>query len=655
MAQSESPLQLDSLKRLLTAATTDTGRVILMSKLASGYGYSLPDSSLYYISRVFELSQKANYTYGKFLGYRSLFSVYNTVGDYPKVLESQINALKVAEQLPNRRLESMAPVHMSLGFVYREMNLYRENITQHAMTVKLQEQSGKPMSEIVSSYTNTSISYLALKLPDSAWYCVRKGYDLGMKAGNFNTINMAIMGTIEEGRGDFKEALATYHSAIELHEKKHERDNNYYLNRVYNSLAKLHLRLGNIDSCIFFGNMALSLSQLNHYLPYVRDAAKILSQGYETKHEQDSVVKFLKIMIAANDSVYNYDKLRQFQNIGFSEEQRQREITLAEEKYQNQVKYYLVLSALVVFLLIAFILYRNNRQKQQANLLLREQKQEIEKSLANLKVAQTQLIRAEKMASLGELTAGIAHEIQNPLNFVNNFSEVNAELISEMKKEIETGNVQEVKNIVSTLELNMDKITHHGKRADAIVKGMLQHSRKSTGIKEPTDINALADEYLRLCYQGFKARDKSFHVRLEKQFAQPISKVNISPQDMGRVLLNLYSNAFYSVLEKAKQQKEEYTPTVCVSTREIGDKTEICVKDNGTGIPTKIIDKIFQPFFTTKPTGQGTGLGLSLSYDVIKAHGGEIKVDTKEGDFTEFVIQIPQLLTGNYLGADDDK
>jgi signal transduction histidine kinase len=352
-------------------------------------------------------------------------------------------------------------------------------------------------------------------------------------------------------------------------------------------------------------------------------------------------------MIAANDSVYNHDKLRQFQNIGFSEEQRQREIRLAEEKYQNQVRFYLLLSALAVFLLIAFILYRNNRQKQQANLLLREQKQEIEKNLANLKVAQTQLIRAEKMASLGELTAGIAHEIQNPLNFVNNFSEVNAELIGEMKKEIESGNVPEIKNIISTLELNTDKITHHGKRADAIVKSMLQHSRKSTGNKEPTDINALADEYLRICYQGLKAGDKSFHVRLEKQFAVPVSKVNISSQDMGRVLLNLYTNAFYSVGEKAKQQKEDYTPTVWVSTREIGDKTEVSVKDNGTGIPSKIINKIFQPFFTTKPTGQGTGLGLSLSYDIIRAHGGEIKVDTKEGDFTEFVIQIPRLYPGD--------
>jgi two-component system NtrC family sensor kinase len=267
---------------------------------------------------------------------------------------------------------------------------------------------------------------------------------------------------------------------------------------------------------------------------------------------------------------------------------------------------------------------------------------DLKQSLEHLKATQAQLVQQEKMASLGELTAGIAHEIQNPLNFVNNFSEVNKELLTEMNDELDKGNINEVKAITKDVIDNEEKILHHGKRADAIVKGMLQHSRKSTGIKEPTDINALADEYLRLSYHGLRAKDKTFNATLQTDFDNSIEKINIIPQDIGRVLLNLFNNAFYGVTEKKKQAGEEYKPTVSVSTKKIDGKIEIRVKDNGIGIPQKVVDKIFQPFFTTKPTGQGTGLGLSLSYDIIKAHGGEIKVETKEGQYAAFIVELPK-------------
>ncbi|MDH4058740.1 MAG: ATP-binding protein [Cyclobacteriaceae bacterium] len=269
-------------------------------------------------------------------------------------------------------------------------------------------------------------------------------------------------------------------------------------------------------------------------------------------------------------------------------------------------------------------------------------KKQIEKTLVDLKQAQSQLVQSEKMASLGELTAGIAHEIQNPLNFVNNFSEVSNELLVEMKDEIEKGNTEEVKAIAQDVIQNLEKILHHGKRADGIVKGMLQHSRTSSGTKEPTDINALADEYLRLAYHGLRAKDKSFNSKFETDFDASLEKINVVPQDIGRVVLNLITNAFYAVSTKVLAKVEgEYTPTVIVSTKKEADKVLISVKDNGNGIPAKVLDKIFQPFFTTKPTGQGTGLGLSLSYDIVKAHGGELSVETKEGEGSEFVIQLP--------------
>ena len=303
----------------------------------------------------------------------------------------------------------------------------------------------------------------------------------------------------------------------------------------------------------------------------------------------------------------------------------------------------------------AFKLDRTEKVKRTTAILLEETIEELEQkrkaieetnsalhqSLEELKAAQAQLIQSEKMASLGELTAGIAHEIQNPLNFVNNFSEVSSELLDEMKQEIDKGDMEEVKAIADDVKQNLEKILHHGKRADGIVKGMLQHSRSSSGQMELTDINALADEYLRLAYHGLRARDKTFNAAMKTDYDDTIGLVRIMPQDMGRVILNLITNAFYAVSERKKQQPEGFEPVVSVSTRKEKDKIEVKVKDNGTGIPQKVLDKIFQPFFTTKPTGQGTGLGLSLSYDIVKAHGGELKVETKEGEGTTFTIELP--------------
>jgi signal transduction histidine kinase len=316
------------------------------------------------------------------------------------------------------------------------------------------------------------------------------------------------------------------------------------------------------------------------------------------------------------------------------EEEHQKEIMAAKSKYQNQFRQYALIAGLGILLLIALILYRNNRQKQKTNKVL-------EGTLTNLKSTQSQLIQSEKMASLGELTAGIAHEIQNPLNFVNNFSEVNEELLTEMKNDLDHGKIEDAKVLANNAIENQKKINHHGKRADAIVKNMLQHSRIGSNKKESTDINALADEYFRLSYHGLRAKDKGFNTEIKTDFDQSIGKIDIIPQDIGRVILNLVTNAFYAVTEKKNQNSNGYVPTVSVSTKKANGKVEIKVKDNGNGIPQKVVDKIFQPFFTTKPTGQGTGLGLSLSYDIIKAHGGEIKVETKEDEGAEFIIQLP--------------
>jgi signal transduction histidine kinase len=335
--------------------------------------------------------------------------------------------------------------------------------------------------------------------------------------------------------------------------------------------------------------------------------------------------------------------MQAMQHLVVAEAQRQQEIVEVEKAYQNKIKMYALLGGLIVLLLVAVMFYRNSINQKKSRILLQQQKNELEQSLRQLKTTQTQLVQAEKMASLGELTAGIAHEIQNPLNFVNNFAELNAELIDELATEANKGNLEEVKLLAKDIKENETKINHHGKRADAIVKNMLQHSRKTSGQKELTDINALCDEYLRLSYHGLRAKDKSFNAEFETKFDAALAPINVVPQDIGRVILNLINNAFYAVNERQKkEQNSGYKPLVTLTTSKQGDQVVIEVADNGTGMTEQVKEKIFQPFFTTKPTGEGTGLGLSLSYDIVtKGHGGTMEVLTREGEGSKIIVRLP--------------
>jgi signal transduction histidine kinase len=364
---------------------------------------------------------------------------------------------------------------------------------------------------------------------------------------------------------------------------------------------------------------------------------KLLAETYAAIGDHQNAAASYAHYILLMDSLQADQSKFRLQSFETEELITANERSISQLKTDNRISRLLWIFSLGIVLLLivlALLIYQRYRSKQKDN-------DALEKTLSDLKTAQNQLVQSEKMASLGELTAGIAHEIQNPLNFVNNFSEVNKELLAELRDEIKKGNLEEVNAIADDVINNEEKINHHGKRADAIVKGMLQHSRSSSGQKEPTDINALCDEYLRLAYHGLRAKDKSFNATLKTDFDAGIRNINIIPQDIGRVILNLITNAFYVVDEKKKQLGHGYEPIVSVSTTKINSKVEIEVADNGNGIPKNILDKIFQPFFTTKPTGQGTGLGLSLAYDIVKAHGGELKVETKEKEGTTFSIQLP--------------
>ncbi len=375
---------------------------------------------------------------------------------------------------------------------------------------------------------------------------------------------------------------------------------------------------------------------------YVLRDLKLLASLHEQTGNYKKANEALASFISLQDSLQSDQE--KYGSLSFETEQEMnaKELSITKLKSENKIaaltKYFSVGIAALV-LLLAGVLYYRFKAKQKANKVL-------ETTLSNLKSTQSQLIQSEKMASLGELTAGIAHEIQNPLNFVNNFSEVNKELVDELQQELKAGKIDDAIEISNDIKVNEEKINHHGKRADAILKGMLQHSSSGSGKKEPTDINALADEYLRLAYHGLRAKDKSFNATMKTDYDATIGNINIIPQDIGRVILNLISNAFYVVNEKSKQNFAGYEPTVTITTASGqppsgGRSIVIKVSDNGGGIPQKVLDKIFQPFFTTKPTGQGTGLGLSLSYDIVKAHGGELQVKTMEGEGSEFIISLP--------------
>jgi signal transduction histidine kinase len=419
------------------------------------------------------------------------------------------------------------------------------------------------------------------------------------------------------------------------------------LTQAYNYTATLFKETGQMDSALIYSYRSLAVSEQGKYANEILSTKLLLSDIYK-KTNTDSALYYYQQAMIAKDSLFSQEKQKQILSYQFQEQLAQQESEVKLKQQRSETKIYLLIGIAAILFITALLLLKNNRYKQRAYALLQKQKTETDKqkskaeeALEKLKSTQSQLIQSEKMASLGELTAGIAHEIQNPLNFVNNFSDVNRELIEEMQQEMDKGNLHEAKAISNDIKENEEKIILHGRRADGIVKSMLQHSRNSSGKKEPTDINALADEYLRLAYHGLRAKDKLFNASTKTNFDNSIGKINVNPQDIGRVVLNLINNAFYAVNEKQKQNLNDYEPTVTISTVKQNGKVEIRVEDNGNGVPQKVLDKIFQPFFTTKPTGQGTGLGLSLSYDIVKAHGGELKVETKEGAGSEFIIQLP--------------
>ena len=620
----------DSLHLSLQRSSADTNRIKLLLEIAETYYFTKPDSSFIYSDSAIKLSRKLHSLRGEVAALNSAGESLRFRGDYSRALRMQMRALEL-----NRKTKDIRGEAITLGFIgftYVEFKEYRQGLNYLFSALLLNKQVYNQIQQTFI-LTNIGNAYDFLEMPDSALYYQQSALNTyaGLKHGPLKSLILTRLGRAFFGLGKKDSALLYYHKALQNAILVNDKVNN---SKVERRLAELHESDYRYDSSLYYARLAFIHGNQSVQGLELLETSKLLAQLFRQQKNTDSAFFYQDVTRVMSDSLYGPEKFRELQLLMLEDQQRQQDIEQEQERYKNKTKMIALWSAIGVFLVIGFILYRNNYQKQKANRIL-------EKTLVDLRATQSQLIQSEKMASLGELTAGIAHEIQNPLNFVNNFSEVNEELLKELKAEAGKGNFEEVKAIANDIAFNSEKINHHGKRADSIVKGMLQHSRTSGGQKEPTDINALSEEYLRLAYHGFRAKDKSFNAIFKTELDDSVGKVNIIPQDIGRVILNLINNAFYAVDEKMKQNISGYEPTVLVGTRKNNGKVEIKVADNGNGIPQKALDKIFQPFFTTKPTGQGTGLGLSLSYDIVKAHGGELKVETKEGEGSEFIIQLP--------------
>jgi signal transduction histidine kinase len=629
----------DSLKHKLPLTKNDTSRVLLLADIASAYGVNNIDSLNAYGRFSLALSQKIQFSRGEVTALNVLGVAYQLLGEYPKSLEYFYRALEIAEK-KNYDYET-AICYEWIGGTYWFLTDYSKAIDFYQKSIDL--------FKVIPNDTRTSAwirfnimsigqAYLDWNRPDSAHDYLLQYFNATQKDEFWHPYALYLLGDCLFQRGDRDTSFQYLRKSIAAATVNKD----YFAqSEACAVLSRFFKTIIQNDSAIYYAKMGLAGSKGLRYKLGAYKNIKLLAEEYEQLNALEAL-HYRKMYDSVNDDMYGSKKVQELQKTLAEEQRRQQISRQAQTEKENRIKQYGFIGGLVIMLIIASILYANNQQKKKANDLLQKQKLEIENTLARLKTTQAQLVQSEKMASLGELTAGIAHEIQNPLNFVNNFSEVNAELIAEAKTAIGEGKSAEAMDLLSSLNENQEKINQHGKRADAIVKGMLLHSRGAAGQKEPTDINALVDEYLRLSYHGFRAKNRDFNATINTHFEHDIVKVDVIAQDIGRVLQNIFYNALYAVSEKKKRLADGFTPNLLVQTAKSSGHIEIRIKDNGYGIPEKIKEKIFQPFFTTKPAGQGTGLGLSLAYDIIvKEHGGSISFDSREGEYTEFFFRLP--------------
>jgi two-component system NtrC family sensor kinase len=638
----------DSLKKYrqaYAAEKSDLNLVNMYDMESSYYRRINSDSCLFYAHLALNAANKSKNKLLEALALSDVEYILREKGDLAEALNIQFQSLEIARQQKSQfglayELNSIGNTYLDMGDPQTALRYYRESYAMHLKS------SGPYFYWTMNEQSNIGNAYEKLHKADSALYYELKMYHDSHFPFDIEPELLGRVGNAYTALGKYKVALRYYRKGlVDAVTAKAPADGML----IDLQVAMLFNKMNNADSSIYYARKAYVNAKTLSFRGTELDASRLLADLYASKSNIDSAYYYQHLAINYNDTLFGAVKFNKIQHVLSEEQQRQQKLLQEREDLKN--RYQLIGGAAIVLfvLIVAVLIWRNNLSQRKKNkqldvqkTQLTEQRDKLQSTLLELKATQSQLIQSEKMASLGELTAGIAHEIQNPLNFVNNFSEVNKEMVDELEEELKAGNIQEALAIAADIKANEEKINHHGKRADFIVKGMLQHSRTSTGEKQLTNINVLADEFLKLSYHGLRAKDKNFNAELITNFDDKLPKVNIASQEIGRVLLNLFNNAFYAVNQKQKNSDADYKPEVAVSTSAEKNNLIIKVKDNGNGISDAIKDKIMQPFFTTKPTGEGTGLGLSLSYDiVVKGHGGKIDINSTEGEGSEFTISIP--------------
>lgn len=673
--------KIDSLNAVLGKSKEDTNKVNTLIALSRATTGSAPAEALLSATKALKLAQQLQFVKGEALAYKyvgmfyynntnnvealdnwlkslekfksindktgisnmlsNIGALYDRQADDAKSLEYSLQSLQLAEEIGDKI--RIATALQNIGNTYLRKKATRTKALEYFFRAVPYSEELKDQDLSVTLYTNMGDAYFIMEKIDSALFYYKKGLAASQNAEQTTTVYIYnYLGKGYAKKGDYNLAIDYQKRSVALAKKLEAKMD---IGKSLLGLGDTYFTTNNIPASLTTYKEAETFLKNAEAKDELKDTYKGLTKTYERMGDYTNAYQYQSLLLDIKDSIYNTETDKKLTSLQFDYDMTKKESQISLltkdkaldeaniQRQKNTKNAFAIGFALILF--FAFAMYRNYLQKQKANEVL-------EHALADLKMTQSQLVHAEKMASLGELTAGIAHEIQNPLNFVNNFSDLNKELLTEMIEEIDKGNLQDAKDIATDVIENEIKINHHGKRADSIVKGMLQHSRTGSAIKEPTDINAIADEYLRLGFHGLRAKDNSFNTNMVTDYDASVGMINIVPQDISRVLLNLITNAFYAVGEKKKENIPGYEPCVSVSTKKLGNKIEIRVRDNGNGIPAKVLEKIFQPFFTTKPTGEGTGLGLSMSYDIItKGHGGTISATTAEGEYAEFCITLP--------------
>lgn len=602
--------------------------------------YSKPEEALAYVQKGLALAEEKNYTRGISLTMNRMGSVYRILGKYAKSLEAHLGAYQIAEE--NGDKDGMARALNNTGILYSEQNDSHKAIDYFLRTKKLAEElKNDVLLEI--SYSNLGTDYAKMEELDSALYYTRKAYDVVLKQDESSSnFLLLVLANIYYRMKDYRVAMDFYRKSIPLSLAANDK---LSLSLTYAEMAEVFKAIQSPDSAEIYALKSLELAREVNNPKTIYEASSILAELYDTQNPA-LAYRYYKEATEAKNEMFNQEKVRQLQNLSFQEQLRVAQIERERIEYKNRVGYYALLAGVLVSLIIALLLFRLSRNRKRANDELTRQKEELEDTLAELRTTQDQLVQSEKMASLGELTAGIAHEIQNPLNFVKNYSEVNMELFAELAEERARPEPSRdfalEEELLDDLKQNQKKVLHHGNRADAIVKGMLEHSRRSNGIREISNLNELTREYTGLARQSFLVRNPDFPVEVHLSLGKDLPELAMVPGDIGRAIYNLVDNALEAMKEKG-EKSGEYYPTIQVSTHYRENRILFIVKDNGAGIPKADLDRVFQPFFTTRDAG--TGLGLSLAYDIVtKGHGGNLAVESVEGEFTEFTIALPVLL-----------